>query len=158
MCSGKRHRSKTRYCRARILYISAFARRRATKQSATFTEQESMDHEVEIRVKREAVATAQAILRGEVDLIEGSRQLAALSHALLNEIPPGDELIAFDEVDLETRTIPIGIPREQWDPTVRAEADIIRRRIESLSRGEIEAACRSVISRFGNGTEASPSR
>lgn len=117
-----------------------------------------MDHEVEIRVKREAVATAQAMLRGEVDLIEGSRQLAALSHALLDEIPPDDELIAFDEVDLETRQIPIGIPREQWDPTVRAEADIIRRRIESLSRGEIEAACRSVISRFGNGAEASPTR
>lgn len=117
-----------------------------------------MDHEVEIRVKREAVATAQAMLRGEVDLIEGSRQLAELSRYLLPDIRPDDELVAFDEVELETRQLPIGTPRDQWDPAVRAEAELIARRIESLSRTELEAACRSVISRFGNGAEALPGR
>jgi hypothetical protein len=111
-----------------------------------------MDHEVEIRVRREAVATAKAMLRGEVDIIEGSRQLSALSHALLPQIPENDELLVFDEMDLETREIPSDTPREQWDPAVRAEAEAILRRIETLSRAEVEAACRSLISRFEGGS------
>jgi hypothetical protein len=114
-----------------------------------------MDQAVEIQVRQEAVATARAVLRGEVNLIEGSRQLSQLSHQLLEEIPPGDELVVFDELDLETREIPIETPREQWDPAVRAEADAIVRRIETLSRAEVEAACRSVITRFGSTGEAS---
>jgi len=109
-----------------------------------------MDQEVEIRVRREAVATAQAVLRGEVDIIQGSRQLSALSHVLLPRIPEHDELLVFDELDLETREIPLGTPRELWDPAVRDEADAIVRRIETLSRSVVEAACRSLIDRFGS--------
>ena len=110
-----------------------------------------MDREVEIRVRREAVATAKAMLRGELSLIEGGRYLSALSHYLFAHIPPDDELSVFDELDLEARQVPSSTPREQWDAATRAEADAIVRRIEALSRPELEAACRSVISRFGNG-------
>jgi hypothetical protein len=110
-----------------------------------------MDREVEIRVRREAVATAKAMLRGELGLIEGGRYLSALSHYLLRQIPPEDELSVFDELDLEARLVPADTPREQWDAATRAEADAIVRRIETLSRPELEAACRSVISRFSNG-------
>jgi hypothetical protein len=116
------------------------------------------DREVEIRVRREAVATAKAVLRGELGLIEGGRQLSVLSHYLIPQFPPDDELVVFDELDIETRQVPIGTPREQWDPATRAEADAIMRRIEMLSRPELEAACRSVITRFGNGTESSIKR
>ena len=117
-----------------------------------------MDQEVEIRVRREAVATAQAMLRGELNLIEGSRQLSVLSHYLLPKIPENDELLVFDELDLETREIPVETPRELWDPVVRAEAEAIVRRIETLSRPEVEAACRSLISRFGSSDDAAVSR
>jgi hypothetical protein len=107
------------------------------------------DREVDLRVRRKAVETAQAILNGNLGLVEGGRQLSTLSHYLVADLKPDDELFVFDEIDVETRQIPVGDMGVFADPASLAEHAAILRRIEAMSRPAVEAACRSLISRFG---------
>jgi hypothetical protein len=99
--------------------------------------------------QREAVATAHAILRGELGVIEGARRLSTLAGALVEDWASDPNLVVFGALDSSTDHLPVGPQRELWAPAALMERDSEVARIEREAWPDVEAACRRVIARYG---------
>ena len=106
------------------------------------------DEEHQALMRGRVVAIAEAILRGELGIIEGARQLSSLAHGLVNDWTTDPDFLVFGALDTETDHLPVGAVRSFWDPTALREKDASVERIEAAARAEVEQACRSVVSRF----------
>jgi hypothetical protein len=106
------------------------------------------DEEQQALMRWRVVATADAILRGELGIIEGARQLSSLAHDLVIDWTTDPDFLVFGALDTETDHLPVGAVRAFWDPAAVTEKDATVERIEAAARAEVEQACRSVVSRF----------
>jgi hypothetical protein len=106
------------------------------------------DLESQALARRRAVAAAEAILRGDLGVIEGARQLSTLSHDLVDDWTGDPDFLVFGALDTETDHLPVGKVRELWDPAALREKDSIVRRIEADARSAVEQACRNIVTRF----------
>ena len=106
------------------------------------------DLDSEERARREVVTTAQALIQGEVGVIEGSRRLSGLAHLVVDDWVADPDFRVFCALDSETDHLPVGKARDLWDPAVLAEKDADIQRFEALARLDIESACRRIIRRF----------
>lgn len=114
----------------------------------TMTRRNRDDLEAEDQARAEVVAAAQAILSGELGIIEGARVLSSLSSRLVDSWATDPEFQVFGVLDTETDHLPVGRVREFWDPAALAEKDAIVQGIEAGSRAEVEEACRRLIARY----------
>jgi hypothetical protein len=109
---------------------------------------ERRNREAKEQRQREAVATAQAILRRELGVIEGARRLSTLAGALVDDWASDPDLVVFGALDSSTDHLPVGPQRELWASAALAERDAEVARIQREVWPDVEAACRRVIARF----------
>ena len=108
--------------------------------AARADEQKLMDSAAEI------TRIAQAMIAGELELIEGCRELAGyLSDAALRSDPDARTIIG---VDSEADAFPIGAVRERWANEALAERD--RERTEYMTRVTpiVLAACGALVAKL----------
>lgn len=112
------------------------------------TGRDRYDLEARALIQRRAIAVAEAILRGDVGIIEGARQLSALAHDLVEDWRVDPDFLVMGALDSETDHLPVGKARELWDPGALKEKDALVQRIEAEARHNVEQACRNIIRRF----------
>src|SRR5262249_8406543 len=92
------------------------------------------DLETRRRLHEEATRVAEAVVRGEVGVSEGARQLSSLAHHLVDDWVADPDFCVFGALDSETDHLPVGSQRELWDPQALAERDAVVQRIEREAR------------------------
>ena len=96
--------------------------------------------------RRELLDIAEAILRGDIGVILGSRRMQAFRFDLGDEFDA--DFMTFVAVDSETDHLPVDDERRNWsdDALTRKDAEISE--AEDFHRQEVFRACRQVIARF----------
>src|SRR5690242_17753073 len=89
------------------------------------------DLEARALVRQRAVALAEAILRNDLGIIEGARQLSSLAHELVEDWTVDTDFLVMGALDTETDHLPVGKVRELWDPAALKEKDALVQRIEA---------------------------
>jgi hypothetical protein len=107
--------------------------------------------EAATRWRTEAALAAQAVIAGEVGLIEGARQLTAIGHRLVRDFSADPDFSVLGAVESETDDLPIGQIRAHWDPSALALKDREIAQFESTVRDAVLAACRSIRERYAAG-------
>jgi hypothetical protein len=106
------------------------------------------DEESERESRRRVVAAAEALLRGDVGVIEAVQRLSSLASSVVDDWFSDPEFTVFGVLDTETDHLPVGGVRKFWDSAALTEKDATIQRIEAANRLEVEAACRRLIDRF----------
>ena len=93
------------------------------------------------------VAVAQSILSGELGIVAGSRQLAALRSDVGAD--RDSDFLFFVAVDSETDHLPLGDARSHWNPDALKVKDEELRNFEASARNSALEICRSLIQKYG---------
>jgi hypothetical protein len=96
--------------------------------------------------RTELVAVADAMLKGELQLIEGCRRICSLRQKV--EDPENPAFLSIRGVESETDHFPLGDMRRQYASDYLAKADEEMNRYMTDAREDILAACREVIRAF----------
>ena len=112
------------------------------------TRRNRYDLEADSSARRAVVAAAEAVLGGQLGVIEGARALSSLASRVVDDWAADPEFRVFGVLDTETDHLPVGRVRDRWDPSALVEKDAVVQRIEAANRAEVEAACRRLIERF----------
>jgi hypothetical protein len=102
---------------------------------------------------RDALRAAQALLDGELSLIEGSIALAAYAHDVVPDWRVDPDFVVFGALASETDHLPIGQARSRWSVDALARADAEIEAIEAQSRARVRQACENMIRRFSPGAQ-----
>jgi Protein of unknown function (DUF2489) len=97
-----------------------------------------------------AVAIAAHIIAGKLGLLEGCAKLYSLSFNVVPDWRVDKDFVVFGAVASETDHLPYGAGREYWNAAALSREDIKIAQYEGRHREEIIAACRNVITRFGD--------
>lgn len=109
---------------------------------------EHVSHEQYVHsVHKRIVKTARAMLAGELSFILGSRTLAALGHE--SGYDNDSDFNMFISIDSDTDALPIGQVREHWDKSALEKLEPEIQAAEAWAKEHGEAACASLIARFG---------
>jgi len=100
--------------------------------------------------KRTAVATAKAVLSGELGLIEGCVVLSGVAHGLVPRWHDDPDFLVFGVVASDTDHLPTGSARKYWNPDALAREDQRIAEYGAKSRTDIVTACQNIIARFGD--------
>ena len=100
--------------------------------------------------KRTAVATAKAVLAGELGLIEGCVALSRVAQGLVPRWHDDPDFLVFGAVASETDHLPTGSARTHWNPDALAREDERIAQYEAKVRTDIVAACQNIIVRYGD--------
>jgi GH43 family beta-xylosidase len=115
---------------------------------------ERMRHAEYVATQRRRVAElAQQIIAGEIDVLDGSWQIAALRFEV--EIEDRDQdFIPFVVVESETDHLPIGAEALNWsdEALIRKEPELKQAR--EWAREIVLASCVSLVARFANASRA----
>lgn len=95
-----------------------------------------------------AVATANAIVNGELGLIQGCIRLSSLAHDLVPDWRVDQDFVIVGGVASETDDLPTGSAREYWSQTALGREDKKIAEYEARIRETVLAACRNIASRF----------
>src|SRR4051812_7924138 len=93
------------------------------------------------------VDVASAILRGELGIIEGSRQLCSLQFRV-SSLDHNPDFLSFVGIDSETDHLPVGDVRRHWAADALARKDIEIRKAEAFYRDHAIAGCERLLARF----------
>ena len=99
----------------------------------------------------EAVKLAQTVVAGEIGLLEGARELAAIGTRLVHDVSLDPDFSVLVAVASETDDLPIGQVRALWDRSAVAERDREIADYEARVREVVLAACRSIRTRYAAG-------
>jgi hypothetical protein len=97
---------------------------------------------------RQALQVAQAVLDGELGVIEGCRALADYAHDIVPDWGIDADFVIFGAVASDTDDLPLGECRRFWSARALAEADAKLDAITIAVANEVRAACVNVIARF----------
>ena len=100
--------------------------------------------------KRAAVATAKAVLTGELGLIEGCVALSQVAHGLVPRWHDDPDFFVFGVVASDTDHLPTGSARKYWNSDALAREDHHIAQYEAKARTDILAACQNIVARFGD--------
>ena len=100
--------------------------------------------------KKAALETAQAVIDGQLGIIEGCVRLASLAIDVVPDWRVDEDFVVFGVISDETDHLPIGAARQYWDPKALEEADISIARIENSARDDVIRACKNIIRRLGS--------
>jgi hypothetical protein len=111
---------------------------------------ERMTHAEYVSMQRRRVAElARQILAGEIEVLDGSCQIAALRYEV--EVEDGDQdFIAFGLVSSETDHLPIGTEVLNWsaEALVRKEPELRHAREWAIETVRVE--CANLLARFAD--------
>jgi len=96
--------------------------------------------------RRELVAVANSMLAGEMNLIDGVRQICALRFAV--EDPENEVFLAIRGVESETDTFPLGSMRANCSLGYLERMDSEMQRYLSEAQGDILQACQEIVKTF----------
>jgi hypothetical protein len=96
----------------------------------------------------EAVRNAEAILSGQLGILEGCIPMASLAHDLCANWASDPDFVVFGAIASEIDNLPFGVARDQWSRDALAKADLQIQRYTQESEAQVLAACRNVIERF----------
>jgi len=97
--------------------------------------------------EREIVAVATAMIGGEINLIEGCREINGLLHEI-DDPAHRDLHRPFIGVDSETDHLPFGELRKLWHPDFLPQVDEEVERYLTSRRSMIIEACQRIIQAF----------
>jgi hypothetical protein len=97
---------------------------------------------------RKAVEVARRILSGDIGMIAGCRQLAALGDSVVPDCRVDTDFVVFVAVKSESDALPLEDQRHNWDPSAYDAKQVEVARFESDVREDVLKACRSVVARF----------
>jgi hypothetical protein len=98
--------------------------------------------------KTAAVATANAIINGELGLIQGCIRLSSLAHDLVPDWRVDQDFVVVGGVASETDDLPTGSAREYWSQAALDREDKKIAEFEIRTREIVLTACRNIVSRF----------
>ena len=101
---------------------------------------------------RQALRAAQAVLDGNLGVIEGSRALADYAHDIVPDWSTDPDFVVFGAVASESDDLPVGESRRYWSAGALAEADSKLQEYTSAVTRDVRAACANVIARFRDST------
>ena len=109
-----------------------------------------MNHQSEpvAEKRRELISIAASMLAGEMNLIEGVRQICVLRFAV--EDPENELFLALRGVESETDNFPLGSMRESCSPEYLKRIDSEMQNYLANAQGEILQACREIVKAFSN--------
>jgi len=99
-----------------------------------------------LRAQADVVATARSILSGTLGIVQGSRRLTSLGHALGAERDP--DFTFFVGVDSQTDHLPVGEVRHHWAADALRRTDEELRECEAFFRAGAFRVCQSLIQRY----------
>lgn len=92
---------------------------------------------------RKAKETAEAVLRGDVPILEAAR---TLTNALIDtRLTRSGSALLFNAVSSETDDLPIGKVREYWEAAALREKDNQAADYEARIREQFLAACHEIV-------------
>jgi hypothetical protein len=103
---------------------------------------------------RDALRTAQAVLDGEMGIIEGSVALARYAHDVVSKWSVDPDFVVFGALASGTDHLPFGEVRNLWSVSALARADEEIEAITNRHRTSVRRACENVIARFSSGARA----
>ena len=111
---------------------------------------ERMSHEEYVAMQRRRVAElARDILAGEIDVLDGSSQIAGLRGQIEIDLHD-DDIMAFVLVESETDHLPIGAEAQNWSDEALARKEPDLRRAREWAMNNVRAECANLVSRFGD--------
>jgi hypothetical protein len=99
-----------------------------------------------LSARAELVTVAEAMLNGELQLIEGCRRICSLRHSVGD--PENAAFLPIRGIESETDHFPLGEMRKQCAPEYLARADENMNRYLTDASKDILAACREIIRAF----------
>jgi hypothetical protein len=90
-----------------------------------------------------AKKVAQAVLSGQIGILEACRKLARLGHT--PGIMSSEIHNVFVGADSETDHLPVGVVRKLWDPEVLLEKDREIAEMEAHWKDRVLAACKRIV-------------
>jgi hypothetical protein len=111
---------------------------------------ERTTHEEYVAMQRRRVANlAQQILSQEIDVLDGSSQIADLRYELKVD-DNDDDLMAFQLIQSETDALPIGAEAQNWSEEALARKEPELRRAREWAFKMVREECERLISRFSD--------
>ena len=99
--------------------------------------------------RTEAARNAQAVLSGELGVLEGCISLASLAHDIIPNWSDDPDFVVFAAISSKVDHLPFGHVRDQWSAASLARADREIERITRDTREVVLVACRHILERFG---------
>ena len=96
----------------------------------------------------EARRAAQTIITGQLGILEGCIDLAALSHEIVPDWRIDPDFVVFGAVASETHDWPFGEVRKLWSDNALAKADAAAARLAERWRVKVLRACENILRRF----------
>lgn len=106
-----------------------------------------LNEQYPIFLRGKIVAVCEMVLREQIGVIAGSRQLVSLGSALCGE--HDEDFIPFLAVDSETDHLPVDGERRNWSIESLERKDKEISDYEASARSEVFESCRKLISTFG---------
>jgi hypothetical protein len=95
----------------------------------------------------EAVKVAENILSGKIGIIEGARELTAISYKL-DSVETETDFLVFIATASETDHLPVGKERQFWAKSALQEKDIEIKQAENYHKENIFSACRVLLEKW----------
>jgi hypothetical protein len=96
----------------------------------------------------EAVRRARAVLAGELGVLEGCVELAAIADGVVPAWFDDPDFSVFGAVASEADDIPLGAARQQWQGEALTRRNALASEYSARVRDQVLRACESVIARF----------
>jgi len=106
-------------------------------------------HESSVWARAEVARKAQAILSGELGVLDGCIPLAQLAHDVVPDWRVDRDFLVFGVISSSIDHLPFGSVRRQWSAEALARADSEIALLTDLNRDDVLLACRNVVDRFG---------
>lgn len=106
-----------------------------------------LNEQYPIFLRGKIVAICELLLKEQIGVIAGSRQLVSLGSTLCGELD--EDFIPFLAVDSETDHLPVDWERRNWSIEALERKDKEISEYEASSRTHVFEACRKLIARFG---------
>lgn len=105
--------------------------------------------------RRHVVDVAEAVLNGDLPLLEGAVQLAALKWEIGGIAPDDSDFNVFVGIASETEPLPLQAQRTFWDSEALARLEPEFTRAEEWVSAFALPACRNLLARFGTKSDLS---
>jgi hypothetical protein len=101
------------------------------------------------RIQQQIAEVAAQMVAGEVDLLEGCREIVSLRSSLKEPELYDPDLLAMVGVESELDDVPTGATRALWSPEALADKDHKKDRYLRSVRSTLIASCLMLIAKWG---------
>ncbi len=99
--------------------------------------------------RRRIAAIAASMIEGQVELLEGCREVVRIRGALVEPDLDDPDLLVLVAVDSELDDVPTGLSRRQWEPAALTAKDVQRDDYLKAAAERLLDACRALAAKWG---------